>query len=213
MYQGQLPLTNEHHIVDYYKPSYQGTLLAGVDEAGRGPLAGPVWAAAVILSPNKPIIGLNDSKQLTEKQREKLFNSIIEQALCVRAAKASVDEIDRLNILQASLLAMQRAVAHLNIQPEYVLVDGNRLPNWSYESIAVAKGDQRHPAIAAASIIAKVTRDREMIQLDAIYEGYGFAQHKGYPTAQHRQILQAKGITPIHRKTFAPVKQVIDSNY
>ncbi len=194
--------------MDLWTPPYQGDLLAGVDEAGRGPLAGPVLASAVILDPKNPIIGLNDSKQLTEKQRNYYFHLIVDKALAVHVGSASVAEIEQHTILVASLLAMQRAVAGLEVQPEYVLVDGNQLPHWSYPSMALVKGDQRHPAIAAASIIAKVTRDREMVALDAKYPGYGLARHKGYPTAAHVQALASKGVTPIHRRTFGPVKRI-----
>lgn len=185
-----------------------GLLCAGTDEVGRGPLAGEVVAAAVILDPARPIIGLADSKQLSEKLREYCYAQIIEQALAYAVGRATVAEIDRLNILQASLLAMHRAVEALSTQPEYVLVDGNRCPAWGYQSQAVVKGDCRVPAIAAASILAKVTRDRELTMLDAEYPGYGFARHKGYPTAQHMLALELLGPCPIHRRSFAPVARV-----
>lgn len=185
-----------------------GLLCAGTDEVGRGPLAGEVVAAAVILDPARPITGLADSKQLSEKLREYCYLQIIEQSLAYAVGRASVAEIDRLNILQASLLAMQRAVEALSTQPEYVLVDGNRCPAWTYQSQAVVKGDSRVPAIAAASILAKVTRDRELTLLDAEYPGYGFARHKGYPTAQHMLALELLGPCPIHRRSFAPVARV-----
>ncbi len=191
---------------DLFACSYRGDLLAGVDEVGRGPLAGDVVAAAVILDPARPIAGLADSKKLSEKKRELLFVEIRQKALAWSVARASVEEIDRLNILQASLLAMTRAVETLTVQPEHVLVDGNRLPRWNYRAEAVVKGDDRVPAIAAASILAKVTRDRELVALDAHYPGYGLADHKGYPTAVHLAALQRLGVTPIHRRSFGPVK-------
>lgn len=189
-----------------FVPAYNGLLLAGVDEVGRGPLAGDVVAAAVILDPENPVEGLNDSKKLTEKRREWLFDIICERALSYCIARASVAEIDRLNILQASLLAMHRAVEGLHAVPEHVLVDGNKIPRWPYSAEAVVKGDSRVPAISAASILAKVTRDREMTIFDAQYPGYGFATHKGYPTRVHMQALDTLGVTPIHRQSYAPVK-------
>ncbi|MEI7948689.1 MAG: ribonuclease HII [Gammaproteobacteria bacterium] len=185
-------------------------LVAGVDEVGRGPLAGDVVAAAVILDPERPIGGLADSKQLTEAQRERLYPLIIANALAWAVARASVEEIDRINILQASLLAMTRAVMALATQPDFVYVDGNRCPQWRYPSEAIVKGDSRIAEIAAASIIAKVTRDRELVELDAVYPGYGLARHKGYPTREHIQALQQLGVTPIHRRSFAPVAQALD---
>jgi len=191
-----------------YEGSLDG-LIAGVDEVGRGPLAGAVVAAAVILDPNNPIEGLADSKKLTEKRREKLFPLIQERALAWCVAHASEAEIDELNILQASLLAMRRAVLGLQIKPERVLVDGNRCPDLPYPSEAIIKGDSLVPAISAASILAKVVRDREMVVFDETYPDYGFAKHKGYPTAQHLQALNALGITPIHRRSFGPVKKLI----
>ncbi len=192
-----------------YHCAYQGELLAGVDEVGRGPLAGDVVAAAVILDPAAPIPGLADSKKLTEKRREQLFDEIRERALSFAVARASVAEIDELNILHASLLAMKRAVEQLSLQPEYVLVDGNRKPDWDYPCDTVVKGDARVQAIAAASILAKVTRDREMVELDQRYPGYGLAGHKGYPTRAHLMALEEHGPTPIHRQSFAPVKQLL----
>lgn len=185
---------------------YSGYLLAGVDEVGRGPLAGDVVAAAVILDPARPIIGLADSKKLTEKRREALFIEIQQYALSWSIARATVAEIDQLNILQASLLAMKRAVTGLSVQPEHVLVDGNKLPQWKYSAETVVKGDSRVAAISAASILAKVTRDREMCEFDYQYPGYGFASHKGYPTQMHMDALELLGVTPIHRNSFAPVK-------
>lgn len=189
--------------------SYSGCLLAGVDEVGRGPLIGDVVTAAVILDPQRPIIGLADSKKLTEKKRESLFLQIQENALCWSVARATPAEIDSLNILQASLLAMKRAVELLRVQPEYVLVDGNRLPKWSYQAEAVVKGDSRVAAISAASILAKVQRDREMLLLDEQYPGYGLAEHKGYPTAKHLVALQKLGVTPLHRRSYGPVARII----
>jgi ribonuclease HII len=189
---------------------YQGLFFAGCDEVGRGPLAGDVVAAAVILDPENPIIGLDDSKKLTEKKRELLFGEIQLKAKSWCIARASVTEIDKINILQASLLAMTRAVQGLHIQPEHVLVDGNKLPKWNYTSEAVVKGDSRVAAISAASILAKVTRDREMIELDKVYPGYGFADHKGYPTKVHMEALDRLGITPIHRTSYAPVRAKIE---
>jgi len=184
-------------------------VIAGVDEVGRGPLAGAVVAAAVILDPNNPIEGLADSKKLTAKRREALFPLIQDRALAWCIARASEAEIDQLNILQASLLAMRRAVLGLQMQPERVLVDGNRCPELPYPSEAIIKGDSLVPAISAASILAKVVRDHEMVAFDKIYPGYGFASHKGYPTAQHMQALKTLGVTPIHRRSFAPVKAVL----
>ena len=192
-----------------FELDYKGSLLAGVDEVGRGPLAGDVVAAAVILDPERPVEGLRDSKKLSESRREELAILIRERALAWVIASASVAEIDELNILQASLLAMHRAVQALDPQPEYVLVDGNRLPAWHYASEPVVRGDNRVPAIAAASILAKVHRDRALIALGDRYPGYGFASHKGYPTAAHLQALQTLGVTPAHRRSYGPVKKVL----
>jgi len=189
--------------------NYEGSALAGVDEVGRGPLAGDVVAAAVILDPQHPMEGLRDSKKLSASRREALALVIREHALAWSIASASVAEIDELNILQASLLAMHRAVKALDPQPEYVLVDGNRLPRWHYASEPVVRGDDRVPAIAAASILAKVHRDNALIALEAQYPGYGFASHKGDPTAAHLQALQTLGVTPAHLRSFAPVKKVL----
>lgn len=189
---------------------YQGIFFAGCDEVGRGPLAGDVVAAAVILDPLNPIAGLDDSKKLTEKKREQLFVEIQLKAKSWCIARASVAEIDDINILQASLLAMSRAVEGLHIQPEHILVDGNKLPKWNYSSEAVIKGDSRVAAISAASILAKVTRDREMVALDKVYPGYGFAGHKGYPTKVHMDALDKLGVTPIHRTSYAPVRAKIE---
>ena len=184
-------------------------LVAGVDEAGRGPLAGPVVAAAVILDARQPIAGLADSKKLTALRREKLFDEILAKALCCSIAEASVEEIERLNILQATMLAMQRAVEGLRLKPGHVLVDGNRLPTLGMTSEAIVKGDATVPAISAASILAKVTRDRWCAQVDVDYPQYGFAGHKGYGTAAHLQALQDHGACPLHRETFAPVTAVV----
>jgi ribonuclease HII len=185
--------------------------IAGVDEVGRGPLAGDVVAAAVILDQAHGIVGLADSKQLTEQRREELYEEIKIRATAFAIARASVAEIDTINILQASLLAMQRAVAGLQHNPDFIYVDGNRCPRWSYASEAVVKGDSRIAAIAAASIMAKVTRDREMQDLDRTYPGYGLAQHKGYPTPFHLQALQELGPSPIHRRTFRPVAELLQN--
>lgn len=192
--------------MEVFESCYRGLLGAGVDEVGRGPLAGDVVAAAVILDPQRPIAGLNDSKKLTEKQRERLFEEIREKAASFCIARATVAEIDRLNILQASLLAMHRAVQGLHLQPEHVWVDGNKIPRWTYPAEAVVKGDSRVAAISAASILAKVTRDREMVAFDAVYPGYGFAGHKGYPTREHMDAVERLGVTAIHRTSFAPVR-------
>ncbi len=180
-------------------------LMAGVDEAGRGPLAGPVVAAAVILDELQPIAGLNDSKKLSAKQRERLFDEIRGRALCFSIAEASVQEIDRLNILQATLLAMKRAVEGLRLKPHLALVDGNRLPKLDVLAQAIVKGDSLVPAISAASILAKVHRDRLCQSLHAQYPFYGFDQHKGYGTAMHLAALQAHGPVACHRMSFAPV--------
>jgi ribonuclease HII len=184
--------------------------IAGVDEVGRGPLAGDVVAAAVILPEDCHLPGLNDSKLLSERKRESLFEQICKTAISWSIARATVPEIDELNILQASLLAMTRAVQALDVTPDFVYVDGNRCPRWQYPSEAVVKGDSRILAIAAASILAKVTRDRELVALDTRYPGYGLAQHKGYPTAAHLQALQELGVTPVHRRSFAPVSRLLD---
>ena len=194
---------------DLFEVDYHGLDLAGVDEVGRGPLAGDVVAAAVILDPQRPVDGLRDSKKLSPRRRLELAVLIRERALAWSIARASVAEIDELNILQASLLAMHRAVQGLAMQPGYVLVDGNRLPRWDYPSEPVVKGDDRVPAIAAASILAKVQRDSELIALEDEYPGYGFASHKGYPTAAHLQALQTLGVTPMHRRSFGPVKKIL----
>ncbi|MGY2139665.1 ribonuclease HII [Pseudomonas reactans] len=185
-------------------------LVAGVDEVGRGPLCGAVVTAAVILDPNRPILGLNDSKKLTEARREKLYDEIIEKALSWHIARAEVEEIDELNILHATMLAMQRAVEGLHITPKMAMIDGNRCPKLNMPSEAVVKGDSKVPAIAAASILAKVSRDREMAAFELIYPGYGIGGHKGYPTPVHLEALARLGPTPIHRRSFAPVRQAYE---
>ncbi|MCE9889350.1 ribonuclease HII [Kluyvera intermedia] len=184
-------------------------LVAGVDEVGRGPLVGAVVTAAVILDPSRPIVGLNDSKKLSEKRRLALFDEIKEKALCWSLGRAEPHEIDELNILHATMLAMQRAVAGLSIVPEYVLIDGNRCPALPMPSMAVVKGDSRVAEISAASILAKVTRDAEMAELDKVLPQYGFAQHKGYPTPFHLEALAQHGATEHHRRSFAPVKRAL----
>ena len=183
--------------------------IAGVDEAGRGPLAGPVVAAAVILDENQPIAGLNDSKKISAKKRELLFTEICNKALAYAIGEASVTEIDTLNILQASLLAMQRAVNALPIVPHKILVDGLFCPTVAMDSEAIVQGDALIPAISAASILAKVYRDRLMDNLDITYPGYGFKNHAGYGTKQHLEALKILGITPIHRQTFSPIKALL----
>ena len=180
-------------------------LVCGVDEAGRGPLAGPVVAAAVILDPARPIAGLNDSKKLSAKKRMALAGLIRERALAWAVAEASVEEIDQLNILHASMLAMQRAVAALQVTPERALIDGNRCPSLAMPAEAVVQGDAKVAAIAAASILAKTVRDEGMLVLHAQYPHYGFDRHMGYPTAAHCAALAAHGVSPVHRRSFAPV--------
>jgi ribonuclease HII len=180
-------------------------LVCGVDEAGRGPLAGPVVAAAVILDPARPIPGLNDSKKLSEKKRDALALLIRERAIAWAVAEASIEEIDRLNILYASMLAMQRAVAALSVRPESAMVDGNRCPKMDIPCEAVVKGDGKIASIAAASILAKTVRDAGMLVLHAQYPMYGFDRHMGYPTAAHFAALEAHGASPVHRRSFAPV--------
>jgi len=184
-------------------------LVAGVDEAGRGPLAGPVVAAAVILDDLKPIMGLDDSKKLTALRRARLFDEIRAKALCCSIAQASVEEIDRLNILQATMLAMRRAVEGLRLKPRLVLVDGNRIPLLDVPAKAIVKGDALVGAISAASILAKVHRDRWCQDFDQQYPQYGFAAHKGYGTAQHLAALRAHGACPEHRTSFSPVAEVL----
>lgn len=186
------------------------TLICGVDEAGRGPLAGAVFAAAVILDPARPIEGLADSKVLTEARRDALALLIRERALAWSIASASVEEIDRLNILQATLLAMTRAVAGLTPQPQRVLIDGNRVPRQlTLPAEAIVKGDAKVAEISAASILAKTARDAELVALDARWPAYGFARHKGYPTPEHLAAIAAHGVLPEHRRTFGPVKRLL----
>ena len=185
-----------------------GHLVAGVDEVGRGPLAGDVVAAAVIL-PESPLEGVTDSKMLTPERREALAERIRDEALSWALGRATVAEIDELNILQASLLAMRRAVEALPIQPSLVLVDGNRLPKWRYEARAIVKGDLSEPSIGAASILAKVQRDAEMQALHEHYPAYGFDRHKGYPTKAHLAALETAGVSPMHRRSFGPVRRLL----
>ena len=185
-------------------------LVAGVDEVGRGPLIGDVVAAAVILDPENPIEGLTDSKKLSEKRREQLAEEIKEKALAWCIASASPQEIDEINILHASMLAMQRSVEGLNPQPDHVKVDGNRCPKLGVSVEAIVKGDAKVPEIGAASIIAKVYRDQQMVELDRAHPEYGFAKHKGYPTAEHMKLLQQHGVLPQYRRSFGPVKRLLE---
>lgn len=187
-----------------------GGLICGVDEAGRGPLAGPVCAAAVILDPDQPIAGLADSKKLGARRREELADLIRGRCAAWAVAWASVEEIDALNILQASLLAMRRAVDGLGLRPELALVDGNRCPTLEIPGRAIVGGDASEPAISAASILAKVSRDALMLELDRHWPQYGFARHKGYPTAAHVEALRLNGVTPMHRRSFAPVREILE---
>jgi len=196
----------DQHFVNYFS---KAKIVAGVDEVGRGPLAGPVVTAAVILDEKNPIDGLTDSKKLTEQQREYLAQEIKEKAIAWSLGRAEVDEIDELNILQATLLAMQRAIEGLSPQPEYVLVDGNRCPRFHCPAEAIIKGDLLVPMISAASIIAKVARDHEMQELDKQFPGYGLHSHKGYPTKAHIAALEKLGVTTIHRRSYAPVKRLL----
>lgn len=197
-----------YRIVSEIKDFEKG-YIAGVDEVGRGPLVGEVVTAAVILDPQRPLVGLADSKQLSAKQRQILEPQIKQQAICWSIASASVAEIDQYNILQATLLAMRRAVMALSIPPDFVLVDGNQMPDLPMPAQTVVKGDQQIPAISAAAILAKVARDAQMLALDQRYPHYGFAQHKGYPTKMHLQALQQYGVTEFHRTSFKPVAQVL----
>ncbi len=187
------------------------SLIAGVDEAGRGPLAGPVYAAAVILDPARLVLGLADSKTLSAARRDTLALEIRAHALCWALGMATVEEIDRLNILQASLLAMTRAVAALSMAPSLALVDGNRAPSLACTVRTIVGGDASEPAISAASILAKVARDAVMCSLDALYPGYGFARHKGYPTVAHVSALEQLGVSPVHRRSFGPVRRLLES--
>ena len=186
------------------------SLVCGVDEAGRGPLCGPVMAAAVILDPSRPILGLNDSKKLSEAARERLAPLIRERALAWAIAEASVAEIDRLNILHATMLAMQRAVMALGTAPAEVRIDGNRCPTLPYPARAIVKGDATEPSISAASILAKTARDAAMRELDAQWPQYGLAAHKGYPTAAHLAALESHGVQAFHRRSFAPVRKLLE---
>ena len=189
----------------------RGQFVAGVDEVGRGPLAGPVVAAAVILDPENPIEGLIDSKKLSEKRREVLAEEIKEKALAWAIARVDIDVIDEINILQASLRAMAISVYDLAQLPDFVMIDGNKIPSEiKIQAEAVVKGDDRVPCISAASIIAKVARDNEMVEMDIIYPGYGLAKHKGYPTKAHIEALEKLGVTEIHRRSFGPVKKIIE---
>ena len=193
--------------MEFIRPDFE--LIAGVDEVGRGPLVGDVVTAAVILDPSKPIDGLTDSKKLSEKKRQRLSDQIKENALAWSIGRADPSEIDELNILHATMLAMQRAVAHLSVQPEFVLIDGNRCPELPFPSQAVVKGDLVVPEISAASILAKVARDKEMEELDDIHPEFGFAKHKGYPTKLHFEMLAKYGPTAHHRRSFKPVRKAL----
>ena len=188
---------------------HKNHLVAGVDEVGRGCLAGDVLAAAVILRPKTLIDGLTDSKVINAHQRSFLYEEIVQSCICYSIGRASVDEIDRFNILQATLLAMKRAVDSLTIKPHRVMVDGNAVPRWEYESEAVIKGDSKVPEISAASIIAKVTRDGEMNILEKRYPGYGFGKNKGYGTPQHKEAIKTKGFSDCHRRTFSPISDLL----
>lgn len=192
----------------YQRPNV--SLICGVDEVGRGPLIGAVVTAAVILDPTKPIAGLTDSKKLTEKRRIELAEQIKANALCWALGRAEPEEIDELNILHATMLAMRRAVAALSVRPEWVLVDGNRTPDFALPASAIVKGDLLVPEISAASILAKVTRDNEMHLLHQAYPQYGFAAHKGYPTAAHLAAITQHGVLPQHRRSFKPVRHVLE---
>lgn len=203
---------NDNQLTDLLDSLNQsGMHMAGVDEAGRGPLAGPVVAAAIILDPENPVEGLADSKKLSAKKRAVLELSIKEKSICWALGRAEIDEIEELNILHASMLAMKRAVESLDIIPEMVLIDGNRCPDVKVKSHAIIKGDQRVEAISAASILAKESRDREMIQLDEEFPGYGFSVHKGYPTRAHIQALEDIGVSSVHRRSYGPVKRILNN--
>jgi ribonuclease HII len=201
-----------NELVPFFESECDFRLIAGVDEVGRGPLAGDVVAAAVILDPDNPIPGLNDSKKLSEKKRDILFPLIQQQAIAYAVGRASPEEIDQINILQASLLAMKRAIEQLKLEPDFIYVDGNRIPPWKYRASAVVKGDSKILSIAAASILAKVTRDKELLALDKQYPDYGLAQHKGYPTQLHMDALKRLGPSAIHRKSFRPVAELLNVN-
>ena len=207
-----MPEHNQQVELNLFAPEEAATQrVCGVDEVGRGPLCGPVVTAAVILDPQRPIEGLNDSKKLSEKKRDALFDEIKGKALAWCIARADVEEIDELNILHATMLAMQRAVAGLGVQPDLALIDGNRCPQLSCRAEAVIKGDGKVPEISAASILAKVARDREMAEMEKLYPGYGIAVHKGYPTKVHMEALKKLGATPIHRRSFKPVREVLEA--
>lgn len=186
------------------------TLFCGADEAGRGPIAGPVFAAAVILDPDHPIDGLKDSKKLSEHRRDELALEIKQYAKAWAIAECSIEEIDELNILHASMLAMKRAIESLAIRPELALIDGNRCPKLAIAAKAIVKGDDKVPAISAASILAKTARDTVMLDLHRQYPEYGFDRHKGYPTAYHLEQLSIHGVSPVHRKTYAPVRKILE---
>ncbi len=205
----QIQSWNYSLIIEPCVSSNNSKLIAGIDEVGRGCLAGPVVTAAVILDPQQPVIGLQDSKKLTPQQRTVLAETIRQQALCWSIGRAEASEIDRINILQATMLAMARAYHALSTQPDWVRVDGNRYPDIPCAGEFIIGGDDSHAEISAASIIAKVARDQEMMIADVIYPGYGFAAHKGYPTAKHRAALFELGPTVIHRHSFAPVKNCL----
>jgi len=195
---------------DLFSEGWPGRRVCGADEAGRGPLAGPVVAAAVILDPRRPIDGLRDSKQLSPARREALAEAIRGRATAWAVAEASVEEIDRLNVLQASLLAMARAIELLDPAAEVALIDGNRLPRLRIEAHAIVGGDALQPAISAASILAKQHRDGLMAELDGVFPGYGFAEHAGYPTPRHLRLLRELGPSAAHRRSFAPVRALLD---
>lgn len=195
-------MTPFSQLQNFDKIYSQGAVVCGIDEAGRGPLAGPVFAACVILRDGAVLEGLDDSKKLTEKKREALFGRILESSVCYGIASASEKEIDEINILNASLLAMKRAYLQLAVKPDIALIDGNKTPNLDIRTEAVIKGDSKSAAIAAASILAKVSRDRFMLQLDSEYPQYSFQKHKGYPTQLHYELIKQYGICPVHRKSF-----------
>mgnify|MGYP006159922145 CR=1 FL=1 len=195
--------------MDILSIKYKNLLLAGVDEVGRGPLAGDVIAAAVILDPKVTILGLADSKKISEKNRQKLAVDIKDKSLCWSIARSTIEEIDLYNILEATMMAMKRAVDGLKIIPEHVLVDGNRLPSWHYSSESIVNGDDNVSSISAASIIAKVYRDKEMCEFDNLYPGYDFFSHKGYGTKKHLEAIKRLGPSALHRKSFEPVKSMI----
>lgn len=195
--------------MDILSIKYENLLLAGVDEVGRGPLAGDVIAAAVILDPKVTILGLADSKKISEKNRQKLAIDVRDKSLCWSIARSTIEEIDLYNILEATMMAMKRAVDGLKIIPEHVLVDGNRLPSWHYSSESIVNGDDNVSSISAASIIAKVYRDKEMCEFDNLYPGYDFFSHKGYGTKKHLEAIKRLGPSALHRKSFEPVKSMI----